>query len=155
MKIKVMIDANVLIYLFIGSDIEKEAIKKLFEESVKYRYVTTTRIIDEVIFKLMVINSGKKLKELKKDKALLRSQKEIVLVVKRFLKDFNFKVYQIEERHYWRLPTIIEEFGLLGNDALTMSIMKENNLKYIATTDRDFEDTHLVNIFRRCGSDDR
>ena len=63
------------------------------------------------------------------------------------MKDFDFEIYEIKSKHYWKLTKIIEEYGLLGNDALTFIIMKENNLKYIATLDKDFENIlHIENI---------
>ena len=148
MKYKVMIDANILIYTFLDvNTAQKEKIKNLFISKNIYQFVTTTRIIDEAIFKLIVISSGKKLKQLKKDKNKLKEYVYIIELLKSFLKDYDFKIYEITQKHYWKLPKIIEEFGLLGNDALTMAIMKENNLKYIATFDKDFAKTHLQNIF--------
>ncbi|WP_201333042.1 PIN domain-containing protein [Nitratiruptor sp. YY09-18] len=147
MKIKVMVDTNVLIYTFLDIDMpQKQNIKELFEASNRFQYVTTTRIIDEVIFKLVIISSGKKLKQLKKDRELLEKQTSIITMIKNFLKDFNFKVYEIKEKHYWKMIDIIKEYGLLGNDALTMAIMKENNLKYVATFDNDFADTYVENV---------
>jgi predicted nucleic acid-binding protein len=148
MKIKIMIDSNVLIYFLMGKEIDE--IKQLFLNKNKYKFVITTRIIDEVVFKLMVINSGKKLKQLKKDKELLKKQIFIFEVIKDFLKDFEFKVYEIKEKHYWKMENIIKEFGLLGNDALTITIMKENNLKYIATVDKDFKKIpFIINILNQ------
>jgi predicted nucleic acid-binding protein len=148
MKIKVMIDANVLIYTFLDSEIlQKQKIKELFKKKDKFQFVTTTRIIDEVIFKLMIVNSGKKLKQLKKEKEFLKKQAYIINIVKNFLKDFDFKIYEIKEKHYWKMVDIIGEYGLIGNDALIMAIMKENNLKYIATLDNDFKGVYIENIF--------
>ena len=75
MKPKIMIDSNVLIYFLTGSKIENiEKIKHLFSKKDKYHFITTTRIIDEVIFKLLIISSGVKLKQLKKDKELLKNK---------------------------------------------------------------------------------
>jgi len=149
MKIKIMIDANVLIHILLKSDIiQKDSLIKLFKEKEKYQFVTTTRIIDEVIFKLIVISSGKSLKQLKKDKELLKNQIYIIEIIQSFLKDFEFEVYEIKQKHYWKMSDIIKEYGLLGNDALTMIIMKENDLIYIATLDIDFENTYLKNILK-------
>ena len=149
MKIKIMIDANVLIHILLKSDIiQKDSLIKLFKEKEKYQFVTTTRIIDEVIFKLIVISSGKNLKQLKKDKELLKNQIYIIEIIQNFLRDFEFKVYEIKQKHYWKMSDIIQEYGLLGNDALTMIIMKENDLIYLATLDTDFENTYLKNILK-------
>ncbi len=142
-----MVDTNVLIYLLTDIEIQgKEKIKKLFQMEDKYQFAITTRILDELIFKLMIIKSGKNLKQLKKDKKLLKKQTEIIELVKSFLKDFDFKIYEIKQNHYWKLKEIINKYGLIGNDALTLAVMKSNNLKYIATLDKDFRNTFVKNI---------
>ena len=146
MKIKVMIDANVLIYNFLNIDcIEKLQIESLFKNT-NFTFITTTRIVDEVIFKLIVIKSGKKLKQLKKDKELLKNMVFIVENVKDFLKKLDFKIYEIKEKHYWEISEIMKQYGLLGNDALTFILMKENNIEYIATFDNDFKSLNIKNI---------
>jgi len=146
MKIKVMVDANVLIYNFLNIDcIEKSQIESLFKNT-NFTFITTTRILDEVIFKLIVIKSGKKLKQLKKDKELLKNLTFIIDRVKDFLKRLDFKIYELKEKHYWQMSKIIKQYGLLGNDALTFILMKENNIEYIATFDNDFNNLTIKNI---------
>jgi len=146
MKIKVMVDANVLIYNFLKSDIvQKSKIEVLFKND-NIEFTTTTRIIDEVIFKLIVIKSGKKLKQLKKDKELLKNLTFIVDGVKDFLKRLDFKIYELKEKHYWEINEIMKQYGLLGNDALTFILMKENNIEHIATFDNDFKNLNIKNI---------
>lgn len=147
MKTKVIVDTNVLIYFL--TDIEtkhKEKIKKLFEQESRYQFVITTRILDELIFKLIVIQSGRSFKSLKADRDILKKYSSTIDLIRSFLKDFSFKVYEIKEKHYWKLKNTIDKYGLFGNDALTLIVIKENNLKYIATTDRDFEHIPVVNV---------
>ncbi|WP_457634901.1 type II toxin-antitoxin system VapC family toxin [Persephonella sp.] len=147
MKVKVMVDTNVLIYFLTDIETEhKEKIKKFFEQENKYQFVITTGILDELIFKLIIIQSGKNFKHLKINKDLLKKYTPTIDLIKNFLKDFNFRIYEIKEKHYWKLKNIIGEYGLIGNDALTLLVMRENNLKYIATMDKDFDNVHIVNI---------
>lgn len=147
MKVKVMIDTNVLIYFLADIKTEsKEKIKKLFGQENKYQFVITSRILDELIFKLIIIQSGINFKSLKSNKEILKKYTYKIDFIRSFLKDFGFKIYEIKEKHYWKLKDIINEYGLIGNDALTLTVMKENNLKYIATTDKDFENIPVVNV---------
>ncbi|WP_297454371.1 PIN domain-containing protein [Persephonella sp.] len=147
MKVKVMVDTNVLIYFLTDIETEhKEKIKKLFEQENKYQFVITTRILDELIFKLIIIQSGKNFKYLKDNKDVLKKYSSTIDIVKNFFKEFSFKIYEIKEKHYWKLKNVIDKYGLIGNDALTFIVMKENNLKYIATTDKDFEHIPAVNV---------
>ncbi len=70
-----MVDTNVLIYLLTDVEIQgKEKIKKLFQMEEKYQFAITTRILDELIFKLMIIKSGKNLNSSKKTKNYLKSK---------------------------------------------------------------------------------
>ncbi len=147
MKVKVMIDTNVLIYFL--ADIKTESkgkIKKLFEQENKYQFVITTRILDELIFKIIVIQSGKNFKNLKANKNIIKKYSSTIDFIRSFLEDFNFKIYEIKEKHYWKLKDVINEYELIGNDALTFIVMKENNLKYIATIDKDFEHIPAINV---------
>ncbi len=142
-----MVDTNVLIYFLTDIETEhKEKIKKLFEQENKYQFVITTRILDELIFKLIIIQSGKNFKYLKDNKDVLKKYSSTIDIVKNFFKEFSFKIYEIKEKHYWKLKNVIDKYGLIGNDALTFIVMKENNLKYIATTDKDFEHIPAVNV---------
>ncbi len=142
-----MIDTNVLIYFL--ADIKTESkgkIKKLFEQENKYQFVITTRILDELIFKIIVIQSGKNFKNLKANKNIIKKYSSTIDFIRSFLEDFNFKIYEIKEKHYWKLKDVINEYELIGNDALTFIVMKENNLKYIATIDKDFEHIPAINV---------
>lgn len=142
-----MIDTNVLIYFL--ADIKTESkgkIKKLFEQENKYQFVITTRILDELIFKIIVIQSGKNFKNLKANKNIIKKYSSTIDFIRNFLEDFNFKIYEIKEKHYWKLKDVINEYELIGNDALTFIVMKENNLKYIATIDKDFEHIPAINV---------
>ncbi len=142
-----MIDTNILIYFLTDINIEgKNKIKRLFEMENKYQFVITTRILDELIFKLIVIQSGRNFKSLKENRDILKRYVSTIDLIKSFLNDFNFKIYEIKEKHYWKLRDIISEYGLIGNDALTLIVMKENNLKYIATMDKDFDNIRIVNV---------
>jgi len=146
-----MVDTNVLIYFLTNIDVkEKEQIKNLFKLENKFQFVITTRILDELIFKLIIIQSGKNIRSLKKNKDLLKKYSYTISWINKFLKDFNFKNYEIKEKHYWKLQEIIEKYGLIGNDALTLMVIKENNLKYIATLDKDFniENLPVKNILK-------
>ncbi len=142
-----MIDTNVLIYFLADIKTEsKEKIKKLFEQENKYQFVITTRILDELIFKIIVIQSGKNFKNLKANKNIIKKYSSTIDFIRSFLEDFNFKIYEIKEKHYWKLKDVINEYELIGNDALTFIVMKENNLKYIATIDKDFKHIPAINV---------
>ena len=39
-----------------------------------------------------------------------------------------------------------EKYGLFGNNALTLSLMRRFNLKYIATADRDFGNIEWLSL---------
>ena len=46
----------------------------------------------------------------------------------------------------WKSLEYSEKYGLFGNEALTLSLMRRFNLKYIATADRDFGNIEWLSL---------
>ncbi len=81
-------------------------------------------------------NTLKKLKnnphliiELSKD---CRKIVEICEVFRSSIFNFTFKDLQ-------KLPDIMSDYGLIGNDALIVGFMQKMNLKYLLSADKDFD----------------
>jgi len=66
-----------------------------------------------------------------------------------FLKEF-FAIFYIivpMEKDLWHSIEIQREYGLMGNDALILTLMRRFKIKYLATADADFKgikEIHLV-----------
>ncbi len=151
MSVKVMVDTNVILYyLFDGlcpNANDLEIIQKLFKKAIekKVKLLITTRILDEILFKALILTAGKNFKQLKKEKDSFKLNATIVKTIFNFIKDLNFEIVELKISHYKNVENIMKEYGLFGNDALTLAAMQSRNLKYIATFDDDFLGTFVEN----------
>jgi len=149
--IKIMADTNVFLYYFFKIDDSKLLlINSLLKESLHKRVqlLITTRILDELIFKSIILSSGLNTKKLKSDKEKMKEYGHIIRNIFGFIKEFNIEIREIKLNHYEKLQNCVEEYGLFPNDCLTLIVMNSLNLKYIATFDEDFDNTFAVNWFK-------
>ncbi len=142
---KILVDSNAFIYFLTG---QSPLVKEFFRASVegRLRLLITARILDEVLFKMCLLLAKARhgfvkdtLKKLKDNPHLIAElskdcQKIIEMcgVFKLSIFDFTFKDLQ-------KLPDIMYDYGLIGNDALIAGFMQKMNLKYLLSADRDFD----------------
>ena len=143
---KVMVDANALIYFLTGAC--NDLTVELFRAGAlgKTHLVTTTRIMDEVLFKILLITAGELygwksriLERLKKDPEKIKRLAGTCQRVIELSETLNINIVEITKNTLFALPETISLYGLMGNDALTLKVMKERNMRYILTADRDFK----------------
>ena len=147
MNRKVFLDTSAMI-LFLHGKISKEG-KEIFQQSLsgKYKLMTTTRCIDELIFKEMVILGKEKyglqtktVEKLRKKVDIVKKiGKELKPVINGFLKAYKIEILDIKKEWLFELPSLMEELGIFGNDLLIVRAMRSRNIKYLLTADRDFE----------------
>ena len=154
---KVMIDSNVFLYFLLGTFPDskcRDGIVLLFE-AVEHREiegVTTTRIVDEVIFKLLLAKAretypNKPLHHRKSDPQFAKSLHGIHEEFFRFAEDFGIAIVPTTLQHLRHSGTLLKAFGIFGNDALTLEAMLTHNITRIATCDCDFERIELVEMW--------
>ncbi len=143
---KIFVDANAFIYFFTGecNDNTKEIFK--LAETGWLNLVTTTRILDEVLFKVMVISAkvkfgieNKATQRLRKDKKKVKLLAEDVKKVLQFIEILKLDIKEVNYSVLKKFPTIMETYGLFGNDALVLETMQRFNLKYLLSSDTDFD----------------
>ncbi len=142
---KVFVDSNAFIYFLTGqaNNLTCEIFTKAAEGKIKV--VTSVRVVDETLFKLMCIEATKRFhitsnvpKKLRKDKEKVKALSYVYDTFFNFLKDMNALVLNVDVHIIARSKEILETYGLFGNDAITVALMKSRNLKYILTADNDF-----------------
>ena len=148
---KVFVDANAFIYFFTGqcNNITAE-IFRLSEEG-SLTLITTTRVLDEVFFKVMIILAKIKFKigskivqKLKKDKNKIKFLVEDVKKVVEFINHLKMEIKEISYSDLKKIPFIMETYGLFGNDALILAVMQKFNLKYLLSSDSDFDEIEHI-----------
>ena len=149
----IFVDANAFIYFLTGrcNELTVEIFKMSHIEKLKL--ITTTRIVDELLFKMMVIEAKSRYgfeknipAKLKKDKKKVKELSESCNKVLEFLEKGRVKIIDIKASSLRAIPEIMSQYGLFGNDALTLKVMRELNLKFILTADKDFENIDWIEV---------
>lgn len=149
---KLVIDTNALLYYLTGecSNGARDILSAVSQR--KIIGITTTRIVDEFLFKGLLLFAKEKfglkknvLRKLKNNRQLIPSLKEDHDRLIKFIKFLNLEIIEIISSHFFRLSYALEK-GLIGNDALTFVVMRERNLKYILTADQDFEGIEGISV---------
>lgn len=139
----IFIDANVILYHL--SDVSDDATYLLeIGEKGLVSLVTSLRVMDEVFFKYILAVAAKKygwsskvLEKLRKDKEKAKEIADDLGLLKELFE--NFEVIEPTKSDFLKTIDIQKKWGLIGNDALTIVLMKRHNLRYIATADSDFQ----------------
>jgi len=149
----IFVDTNAFIYFLTGkcNNLTVEIFKMSYLRRLKL--ITTTRIVDELLFKIMIIEAKNRYgfeknipARLRKDKNKVKELSESCSTVFKFLEKGKVKIVDVKASSLRAVPEIMSQYGLFGNDALTLKIMKELNLKFILTADKDFKNIDWIEV---------
>jgi predicted nucleic acid-binding protein len=148
----VFVDSNAIIYHLQGlSEITKEIFK--LGEIEKLKLVSTTRVVDEVIHKILLIRAkdkfnieSKTIKKLRKDKEKVKELSEDIKIIKQFLDVIKLHVIETTYKDLQKISDIMKNYGLFGNDALILITMNKYNLKYLLSSDTDFKNIDWISL---------
>ena len=142
---KILVDSNAFIYFLTGQSF---LVKEFFHASLlgNLKLLITVRILDEVLFKMCIIIAKERyeldkdvLRKLKRNKHLVAELAEDCFKIIEVCKVFKFSVFDFTYADLRKLPVIMREYGLVGNDALVVGLMHRMNLKYLLSADKDFD----------------
>ena len=151
----IMVDTNAFLYFLLGecNKVTVEIFKLSYLKKLKL--VTTSRVVDELLFKAMIIKAKEKygieknvVEKLKRNKKLVKELSGDIKEVLNFLENARVKVVELKISTLRSIPDVMYKYGLFGNDALILKTMKELNLKFLLTADKDFkeiEDIEIIN----------
>ena len=149
---RVFVDANAIIYHLHGMCPTAREIFRLGELG-EVKLVSTTRVIDEVIHKTLLLRAREKfgihsktIKKLRKDKNKVRRLSEDMRRIKRFVDTINLDLKEITVRDLFGIPDIMQEYGVFGNDALILLTMIKYNLQYLLSSDADFKEIKWLTL---------
>jgi predicted nucleic acid-binding protein len=157
MKIKgktFFVDTSAFIVFLHG--ICNETTKRIFKcgSEGNCKLVTSSRCIDELLFKEMVLLAKAKYKignkaveKLRKNPELVKQiGKEIEGLIPEFLKTYRIEIIEVKKEWVLEIPRIMQKYGLFGNDALIVRAMQSRNIKYILSTDTDFKKVPFIEL---------
>ena len=155
MKIKgktFFIDTSAFIDFLHGAcnEITKEIFRNALEGNCKL--VTSSRCIDELLFKEMVLLAkakygiGNKAVEKLRKNPLLVKQIGIDLesLIPEFLRTYRVEIIEVKKEWVLEIPQLMQKYGIFGNDALIVRAMQSRNLKYLLSTDTDFNKVPFI-----------
>jgi len=142
---KIFVDSNAFIYFLTGQ--ANDLTCEIFNMAAlgQTKVITSTRVVDEVLFKLICLEASRKFgftsnipKKLRESKEKVKSLSYVYDVIFQFMEDINAQVLTVDTSVIAKSKEVIDTYGLFGNDAITVTLMKSRNLKYILTADKDF-----------------
>ncbi|MET1159621.1 MAG: type II toxin-antitoxin system VapC family toxin [Thermoprotei archaeon] len=132
----VFIDSNVIIRYFVGDSLAKKLLEPvIYGDATGY---VNTVVISEVIFILIKLLTGKKAYELKNSSETVKNVLKSLNIQIQFLREY-FSELEINEKVKQIAVEVMEEYGLLPNDALIASTCKYYGIDTILTFDEDFK----------------
>lgn len=145
----VFVDANAFIYYLEGicNEFAANIIKAGSRNVAKIKLVTTVRVCDEVLFKMAIIRakaidpsfSSDTVKKLRRKPDIVKSLVKDLTTVVHFFQSLNLKILPMDRNILFHSLEIIEKYGLFGNDALSVYVMQRRNMKYLLSSDKDFD----------------
>ena len=148
----VFVDANVILYHLGGLSDDATSLLEMGEKR-RIRLITSLRVMDEVFFKYTLASTAKRygwrsrvLERLRKDKEKAEEIADDMELLKELFDLFD--VVEPTRSDLLKVIDVQREYGLIGNDALTVALMRRLNLRYIATSDSDFQAVPWIRIVK-------
>lgn len=136
MMSSVFIDSNVIVKYFAGEPVSRKLLEPVLKGEID-GYINNI-VFTEVIFTLIKLQTGMSAYELRRrPQKLISSVKNIGKQIM-FLREY-FSELEIGEEIKQLSLKIMEDYGLLPNDALIAATCKFNNAEKLLTFDEDFK----------------
>ncbi|ACN99543.1 putative PIN domain protein [Sulfurihydrogenibium azorense Az-Fu1] len=134
MNNKIFIDSSIFIETFKGNTAAKEILEVAIDN---FDVFINSIVFSEVIFKLIVLKSGKSILTIKNQKNLISSLMKELESYSELLLLFN--VLEENKEILDISLKLMEKYDLLTNDALILATCKYYEIDKIASLDTDFE----------------
>ncbi|WP_292367786.1 type II toxin-antitoxin system VapC family toxin [Methanoregula sp. UBA64] len=151
----VFIDANIFLNIVLGTGKDAAACTRFLEDADAGIFPSATSVIvlNEVLHRLLIasvvsssgIDPESAVRQMKLHPELVREAENVREVMEDIRSIRPMVVYGITPQTFERSLAVMQEWGLLGNDALHIACMEEHSIEIIATYDRDFSRVHGIN----------
>lgn len=135
------------------SEISREIFR--LGEFRRLKLVSTTRVVDEVIHKILLIRAKEKfgimtktVKKLRKDKEKVKQLSEDIKIIYNFIQTVRLEIKEVRYEDLQQIPDMMKSYGLWGNDALILIIMNRYDIKYLLSSDADFKDIDWLSLIQ-------
>ena len=144
----IFIDANIFLNTILGAGKESESCARFLEmaDAGDFPSATSVIVLNEVLHRLLIasivkssgVGSDSAVHHMKLHPEQVRDAGTVWEVMDDIRSIRSMKIYGISLATFERSLAIMQEWGLLGNDALHIACMEEHSIGAIATYDRDF-----------------
>ncbi len=151
---RVFVDANIFVYHCNGTSSEcKQFLLRCSRKEIQG--VTSTSVIAEVLHRLMIAEAVRKgyvsqknpVKKLKSHPEIIKTLSDYVQDVKN-LYDMNLTILPLTPECIDESADIRRKEGLLTNDSLIVTTMKNAGITKLATNDNDFDHISWLEIYK-------
>jgi predicted nucleic acid-binding protein len=151
---RVFIDANIFIYHFTGvSDQCSDFLRRCEVKEIKA--FSSVNILLEVLHRLMMIEVVRKnllkppnlVKKLQKNPPLIKNLDEYFSNTKKII-DMGIGIIPLDQKSFTDSQYFRKNYGLLVNDSLILSAMKEKKIKILASNDDAFLSLEMIDVFQ-------
>ena len=155
---KIFIDTNIFLYDIMGYTKFQSACVNFLQkmEGSAYSAATSTQVLNEVMFKLILAEITKKYNLRRENEAirLIKERAETISSLTQVWKNYSaikaypLTIYGIDQATMDTAIDLSKRFGLLISDATHIAIMKAQGIANIATNDGDFERVNGIVIYK-------
>lgn len=146
------LDANAAIYFLEGmtSPEADEIFMMACGPDPSIKFVTNAGIVDEIFFKMLVLRAKSRGIPKNTIAKLRRNKRNVIEIapelekVKNFLDRLNLNIEPVEKKDVYQVLPIMTEYGLFGKDALIVRTMRKFNMKFLLSSDRDFDSVSWI-----------
>lgn len=154
---KVFIDSNIFIYHFTKFEGFTNSCLEFFQriETGRLKGYTSTLVLAEVLHRLMIIEGSNKLGlQTKKVLEYLKANPEKITILTDHLassdliEEMGIDVLAVNFRDIKLSNSLKKECKLFTNDAINLSVMKNNGFTLLASNDPDFERVDFISLYK-------
>ena len=154
----IFIDANIFLFDIFEDpyfgDASYDFIKKI--ESLEIKGYTSTLVLDEVLFKMILMEASNKLNvSMKNVVRLLKKEPEKLAALEKSWENIreiqnmeNLTIFGVSPAIFKDAVEIAQTCKLLPHDATHAALAKEMNIRNIATNDEDFERVDFLRVWK-------
>ena len=154
----IFVDANIFLNVILGAGKESASCARFLEDADASAFPSATSVIvlNEVLHRLLIasvvkscgIGPDSAVRHMKSHPEVVRDAGAVWEVMEEIRSIRPIKIYGVTPATFERSLAIMQEWGLLGNDALHVACMEEHSIGTIATYDRDFSRVSSMKILK-------
>jgi len=153
----IFIDSNIFIYHLTKFAKFADSCLELFQrvETGKLSGYTSTLVLAELLHRLMIIEASNKLELLPKEiLKFLKANPEKITLLTDHLESYNIigrmgiTVLPVNDKDIEQSISLKKKYRLFTNDAINLSVMKNNGTIFLSSNDSDFERVDFITLYK-------